>query len=74
MNQKVETDIEIVRSSDWDTYKRLLKYVKGQWFIFVLAVIGFIVGAGAEAYAANVIGQVIDAFNRTDPKFWLFPV
>ena len=74
MNQKVETDIEIVRASDWDTYKRLLKYVKGQWFIFVLAVIGFIVGAGAEAYAANVIGQVIDAFNQTDPKFWLFPV
>ena len=74
MNQKQGLDSEVTRPSDWSTYQRLLKYVKGQWLFFILAVIGFIVGAGAEAYAANVIGQVIDAFNQSNPQFWLFPL
>lgn len=59
--------------SDWRTYRRLLSYVKGQWAIFALAVAGFLIGAGAEAFFVNVLGQVVDALGSPQPIFWFFP-
>ena len=60
-------------ASDWQTYRRLLGYVRGQWPIFGFAVLGFLAGAGAEAYFANVLGQVIDAFDEPQTNYWYFP-
>ena len=50
---------------DWVTYKRLLRYVKPYWFMFLLAVIGFQLGSGAEAYFVKMFGDLIDSWPQT---------
>jgi subfamily B ATP-binding cassette protein MsbA len=45
---------------DWVTYKRLLRYVRPYWALFVLAIFGFFVGSGAEAYFVKLFGDLID--------------
>lgn len=52
-------------AGDWSTYKRLLGYVKPHWLIFVLAVLGFLVGSSAEAYFAKMFGDLIDSWPET---------
>ncbi len=51
--------------SDWKTYARLLRYVRPHWFIFLLAVIGFLAGSSAEAYFAKMFGDLIDSWPET---------
>jgi subfamily B ATP-binding cassette protein MsbA len=63
-----------LKSGDWATYRRLLGYVKPHWFFFLLAVIGFQLGAGAEAYFAQMFGDLIDSWPETSlmiPVFML---
>ena len=48
------------RSRDWATYKRLLGYVRPYWALFAIAVLGFLVGSGAEAYFVNLFGALVD--------------
>jgi len=52
-------------ASDWVTYRRLLGYVKPYWFFFVLAVIGFQIGSGAEAFFVAMFGDLIDSWPET---------
>ncbi|MEC8867204.1 MAG: ABC transporter transmembrane domain-containing protein, partial [Pseudomonadota bacterium] len=62
------------RGGDWALYRRLLRYLKGQWFLFFVAVIGFLLGAGSEAFFAQVLGQVVDSFDsNSDVHIWYFP-
>ena len=58
--------------SDWETYKRLLRYVRPHWFFFLLAVIGFFVGSSAEAYFAKMFGDLIDSWPETALAIPLF--
>ena len=48
------------RTRDWATYKRLLGYVRPYWALFAVAVLGFLVGSGAEAYFVNLFGALVD--------------
>ncbi len=52
-----------MKGSDWATYRRLLSYVRPDWPIFVLAVLGFFLGSGAEAYFVSLFGKLIDQWN-----------
>ena len=59
---------------DWALYRRLLRYLKGQWLLFFVAVVGFLLGAGAEAFFAQILGQVVDSFDAdSDVHIWYFP-
>ena len=72
---KSETSVSGSPSTgDWALYRRLLRYLKGQWLLFFVAVIGFLLGAGAEAFFAQVLGQVVDSFDTdSDIHIWYFP-
>ena len=48
------------RGGDWATYKRLLGYVRPYWALFAVAVLGFLLGSGAEAYFVNLFGALVD--------------
>ena len=56
---------QTIRPNDWATYRRLLSYVKPYWFAFLLAVIGFQIGSGAEAYFVTMFGDLIDTWPKT---------
>jgi subfamily B ATP-binding cassette protein MsbA len=59
---------------DWATYKRLLRYVRPYWVLFVLAVLGFLVGSGAEAYFVNLFGDLIDDWDQSALNAsWMIP-
>ncbi|MEZ5560745.1 MAG: lipid A export permease/ATP-binding protein MsbA [Pseudomonadales bacterium] len=47
-------------NGSWDNYKRLLRYVRPYWLPFIAAVIGFLIGSGAEAYFVKLLGDLID--------------
>ena len=54
-------------ATGWETYKRLLAYVKPFWLAFVLAVIGNVIYAGASTGMAAAMEYVIAAIeNPTD--------
>ena len=51
---------------------RLLRYVRPHWFIFLLAVLGFLAGSSAEAYFAKMFGDLIDSWPETALSIPLF--
>ena len=54
-------------TSNWQTYKRLLAYVKPFWVAFALAVVGNVIYAGASTGMAAAMEYVIKAIeNPTD--------
>ena len=61
--------------SDWTTYRRLLRYVRPYWLIFIIAVLGFLIGSGAETYFVSLFGNLIDSWDEqlVDAAF-LIPV
>lgn len=52
-----------MKDSDWSTYRRLLSYVRPYWPAFVLAIFGFFLGSGAEAYFVSLFGKLIDQWD-----------
>jgi subfamily B ATP-binding cassette protein MsbA len=48
---------------DWSTYKRLLGYIRPHWLLFLLSIVGFLVGSGAEAYFMTLFGDLIDSWD-----------
>lgn len=46
--------------NDWRTYKRLLSYVVPYWYLLLLAILGFLIAAGAEAYFVRLFARLID--------------
>ena len=73
MNSAIRA-LESPHAGDWALYRRLLSYLKGQWVLFIAAVVGFLLGAGAEAFFAQVLGQVVDSFDvDADVHVWYFP-
>ncbi len=67
-NRKRKTEIgdPSQESSDWATYKRLLSYVAPYWYLLVLSIVGFLAAAGAEAYFARLLGELIDEWETID--------
>ena len=55
-------------------FMRLIAYLKPYWWAFILVMIGFAIGAGAEVASAKLFQYIIDAINADDKvrKFW-FP-
>ncbi|KXS50619.1 MAG: lipid ABC transporter ATP-binding protein, partial [Marinobacter sp. T13-3] len=51
-------------TSGWETYKRLLKYVKPFWLAFALAVLGNVIYAGASTGMAAAMEYVIAAIEN----------
>ncbi len=61
--------------ADWTIYRRLLAYVVPMWPYFLIALIGFGLGNGAEAYFARLFGDIVEALARPGPDDWLkFPL
>jgi len=62
-------------SPDWNIYRRLLAYVLPMWPYFAVALVGYGLGNGAEAYFARLFGDVVEALANPAPDDWLrFPL
>ena len=57
------------RQRDWQNYKRLLTYVRPYTFTFILSVLGFFLASGAEAYMAQLLGDLIDNWAPREPRW-----
>ncbi len=62
-------------AGDLRRYGRLLRYLKPHVGWFLVAVVGFLLAAGGEAYFARLLGDIVDAYEARDADHaWLFPV
>lgn len=61
--------------SGWQVYKRLLTYTRKYWGIFLLGILGFVLGAQTEWMAAKLIQYIIEAIQNADQRSKnLFPL
>jgi len=66
---------DVVVTSSWATYKRLLQYTRRYWKAFALGVFGFLINAQAEWIFAELFKYVIDAIQHSDQsRKDLFPL
>ena len=56
------------KPGDWAIYSRLLGYVRPHWLIFILAVLGYLMGSSAEAYFAKLFGDLVAQGLDRDPQ------
>ena len=62
------------QTGDMRRYARLLRYLRPHLGWFLLAVVGFLLAAGGEAYFARLLGDIVDAFESPAMHHvWLFP-
>ncbi|MCZ6619701.1 MAG: lipid A export permease/ATP-binding protein MsbA [Gammaproteobacteria bacterium] len=45
-------------------YRRFLGYIRPYWALFLLSIMGFILGSGAEAYFVSIFGDFIDGWGK----------
>ena len=65
----------VAQPNDWRIYRRLLAYVVSMWPYFLIALVGFGLGSGAEAYFARLLGDIVEAFAHPGPADWIrFPL
>jgi subfamily B ATP-binding cassette protein MsbA len=65
----------LAKPADWSIYRRLLAYVVPMWPYFVIALVGFGLGNGAEAYFARLFGDIVEALAKPAPNDWFrFPL
>ena len=66
-----------IQKGDLSLYWRLLHYLRPYRFWFVVAVVGFLISAGAETYFARLLGGIIDTFKAADSSdtsaIWFYP-
>ncbi len=61
-------------SGDLRRYRRLLRYLAPHVGWFLVAVVGFLLAAGGEAYFARLLGDIVDAYQAPNASHvWLFP-
>ena len=53
----------MAKPSDWQTYRRLLRYVGRYWFLMTFSIVAFLFAAGAEAYFVKLFGELIDQWD-----------
>ena len=69
-----ELHAEAAQTGDMRRYARLLRYLRPHLGWFLLAVVGFLLAAGGEAYFARLLGDIVDAFESPAAHHvWLFP-
>ncbi|MDF3031515.1 MAG: msbA, partial [Moraxellaceae bacterium] len=51
-------------TSGWQVYKRLLRYTRRHWGLFLLGVVGFIINAQTEWAGAKLLQYIIDAIEH----------
>jgi subfamily B ATP-binding cassette protein MsbA len=56
------------QASSWQVYKRLLRYTRRYWGIFLLGVVGFIINAQTEWVGAKLLQYIIEAIQKHDQK------
>lgn len=62
-------------TSGWLVYKRLLRYTRRHWGLFLLGVIGFVINAQTEWAGARLIQFIIDAIEHQNQEAKnLFPL
>ena len=47
---------------DFETYRRLLRYLRGREWYFVVAIVGYILAAYSEVVFAQTLGVIVDVF------------
>ena len=52
------------RRGDWQTYRRLLGYVRPYWPLFILAIAGYAIGGAAEAWFVRMFGDLVDGWQN----------
>ncbi|MCD6060802.1 MAG: msbA, partial [Moraxellaceae bacterium] len=52
------------QASGWQVYKRLLRYTRRHWGLFLLGVVGFIINAQTEWAGAKLLQYIIDAIEH----------
>ncbi|MGB0466456.1 MAG: lipid A export permease/ATP-binding protein MsbA [Pontibacterium sp.] len=57
-----------VEESGWQTYKRLLVYVKPYWMIFVVSFIGFALYAASQTAFAKWLEYLVDGISASDTQ------
>lgn len=73
MNKLAETPVSDATS--WQTYKRLLSYVKPYWWAFLLSFVGFAIYAGTSTAFAHIMKLVVDSIETgLDEKRLFFPL
>ncbi len=60
-------------NSSWSLYKRLLSYVGGYWYGFLISFIGFAIFGASQAAASKWLEMVVDAVEQgnLDQRFFL---
>lgn len=53
--------------TDWQTYKRLIGYVRGHGWLFVIAIVAYCLASVGEVFFAQILGSVVDTFKETAP-------
>lgn len=48
---------------DFTTYGRLLRYLRGKEWFFVVAIVGYVLAAYSEVVFAQTLGVIVDVFN-----------
>jgi subfamily B ATP-binding cassette protein MsbA len=75
MGESTHTAAAPKTSPDWNIYRRLLAYVVPMWPYFLVALVGYGLGNGAEAYFARLFGDVVEALAKPAADDWLrFPL
>ncbi len=64
--------------SDWQTYKRLIGYVRGRGWLFVVAIVAYCLASLGEVFFAQILGSVVDTFKEptaaepvSESRFWI---
>mgnify|MGYP002735271308 CR=1 FL=1 len=57
--------------SGWALYKRLMGYVRPYWRAFALAIVGYVIYAGASTALAEMMKRLIDGIQQPDADFRL---
>lgn len=70
-----EQKTSIKEASSWASYKRLLKYVRPYWPIFILAIVGYAIYAGSSTAFAHILKMLVDSIEQgMEDKRLFFPL
>ncbi|GAA0697873.1 lipid A export permease/ATP-binding protein MsbA [Marinobacterium maritimum] len=65
--QRKETSQDAATTDNaWQTYRRLLVYVRPLWFVFVISFIGFAIYGAGQALSAKWLEMVVDTVQKND--------
>jgi len=66
MSEKQQPQHHARRSSDWQLYLRLMKYVVPYWYIFAFSIVGYVIYSLGNVLLADMMQFLLDALNDSD--------